>query len=333
MRALLLAMALLAPAQAGGKPLPPNAHVQSAVNMFIDLNNHLRTAALGDEDSLPEYRSEVKAFREAKEMAKDPAVWSLINDACIAGPDIATIARVREHLPASLGPADQEAVRKMIGALESAWPRFTTQDGVDRRRSLERVWSKVLIKHWTLVEQRLLTTVYEKFEFQPLSKKLTVYPVLDTVRLGQWGETAEGYYVIVPVARQPNLMILESILHEVTHVLGDCQPPGSASLLARLQLAAARADKQALDQFTEGLVAWNSGEMIRRFVSMDYTPLVKLSPSMRDPVKAYLPTYEGPWTAYLDGKISADDAIKGMAGALKPALAPARAQGGSKSPG
>ena len=333
MSALLMVLVLLAPtqavtSQAGGTSLPPFARVQSEVNLFIELHNHLQAESRAAEDSLPEYSAEVKAYREARELAKDPAVWQVVNDACIAGPDIAGIGKVTGHLPAALAAADQEAVRKMIGALESAWPRFQAGEAVERNRSLQRAWSKVL-HVWGMVEERLLTTLYEKFAFQPIDAKITVYPVIDANELGASGKTAKGYYLIVPVGRLPNLVIIEEILHEVTHVLDDHQPPGSSTFLMKLRQQGAGVDKQALDVFTHGLIEWNAGELIRKSVRADYKPLLNTSPDLRAPIEGYVPTYQGPWVAYLEGKIPADDAIKGMISALKPASAPAQARSGS----
>ena len=306
--------------------LPPITHVDSAVNLYIELHNHLQWGARQAEDTLPEYRTEVKAYRDAKELSKDPLVMQIVNDACIAGPDIETIGKVVEHLPSSLAPPDQEAARKMIGALVSAWPRFKATEGIDRNHSLTSIWSNVLLRHWGMVEPRLLWTLYDKFQFKPIDAKITVYPVIDPVQLGAWGKTAKGYYLIIPIQKLPNLVIIEMMLHEVTHVLGDCQPAGSTSVLKRLQQAAAGADKETLASFTEGLVEFNAGELIRRFVSADYKPLIEAAPP-DETIKGYMPTYKGPWVAYLEGKISADESIKGMTAALKPAAAPSKSEG------
>ncbi|HZI93781.1 MAG TPA: hypothetical protein VFE84_06030 [Patescibacteria group bacterium] len=334
MTPLLIAMLLLAPArsaagQPGEKPLPQNAHVQSEVNLFIELHNHLQVASKAGDELQPEYRSELKAYIEARELAKDPRVWQIVNDACIIGPDISAIGKVAGHLPANLAAPDQEAVKKMLGALESAWPRFMAGEGIEHNRSLQVVWSKVLLKHWSLIEGRLLTALYDKFEFQPIDARITVYPVIEPNELGDWGRTDRGYYLIIPVAKMPNLVIIEELLHEVTHILADRQPAGSNSVLKQLAMQASGADKEALDHFTEGLVSWNAGEFIRRFVSADYKPLIEISPELRRPIEAYLSAYQGPWVGYLEGKISADEAIKGMAAALKPAPASSSAKTGS----
>lgn len=323
-RSPLAAMILLAAfspllAQAGGKPLPAVARVRSEVNLFVELHNHLQAASRMAEDSLPEYRTEVKAYRDAKELSKDPAVMRIINSACVTATDIASIAKVATQLPPAMAPADQEAARKMIGALESAWPRFHQQEGIERNRSLQAVWSRVLIKHWGLVQERLLTTLYEKFAFQPLDRQITVYPVLEPVELGASGTTDKGYYTIIPVMKAPNLVIIEELLHEVTHVIDEHQPPGSRSLLIRLREQGSGVDPETLDAFMHGLVSWNAGELIRRFVSADYKPLADLSEETSEPLARFVATYQGPWVGYLEGKIQAEDVIKGMISSLKPA--------------
>jgi len=331
LRSLLIPMAAAlclsdARAQAGGKSLPPIARVKSGVNLFIELHNHLLFASHQAEDTFPEYRTEAKAYREAHELMKDPAAMQIVTNACIAGPDIATIGKAATNLPAGMAAPDQEAVRKMIGAIVSAWPRFKQQDGPDRNRSLQMIWSRVLVKSWGQVQDRLLTTLYDKFAFEPLDKPITVYPVLEANELGASGVTDKGYYTIIPVMKAPGFVVIEELLHEVTHVIDEHQPPGSRSLLIRLRQAGGRADPETLDAFMHGLIAWNAGELIRRFVNADYKPLYDISPDVAEPLVPYLPTYQGPWVGYLEGKISADEVIKGMAASLKPAgAAPAAA--------
>jgi len=330
--ALLAAAALVLPmspvsapahAQAGGKPLPSIARVGSELNMFIELHNHLLFASRADEDALPEYRSAVKAYRDAKELAKDPAVMQTVTDACIAGPDITAIGSTVTRLPATMSPADQEAVRKMIGAIVSAWPRFERTEGPEHRRSLQTIWSRVMLKHWGLVQDRLLTKLYEKFAFLPLDKSITLYPVLETTELGVSGSTAQGYYAVIPVMKAPNLMIIEEMLHEVTHVIDQYQPPASQSVLIRIRRRAGHVDPQALNSFMHGLITWNAGELVRRLVSADYKPLIDVSSPMREPLAPYLANYEGPWAGYLEDKLTADQAIDGMLAGLKPAPPPA----------
>jgi len=323
--AVLLASAGIVFAADVGTPAAPPP-IKSIINMRLELHNFLMVESGRSETAHPEYTTEINAYRQAREMARDLRVWRIINDALVAGPDMAAVVRRADTLPSDLAGPDREAARKVLGALGTAWPRFESHDATDRNRTLQNALVRVLRKQFGVVmEERVMSALYSTMDFRPLDAPITVFPVVNSVEVGAWGKTPEGYYLVVPVGRRGNMQIIEGLVHELTHIIDANQPPGANTVLARLRAVGKAADPEELAAFAHGLVAWNAGEMIRRSVSESYTPLVAVSPSLAGAIRPYLPTYEGPWKGYLDGRLSADEAILAMVASLKPA---ATASGG-----
>ncbi|HET9482020.1 MAG TPA: hypothetical protein VFP98_09720, partial [Candidatus Polarisedimenticolia bacterium] len=57
---------------------------------------------------------------------------------------------------------------------------------------------------------------------------------------------------------------------------------------------------------------------IRRVARPGYRPLNFVSLELKEQALPFVPTYEGPWSNYLDGKLTREQAIEGMLGALVP---------------
>ncbi|MFQ5701192.1 MAG: hypothetical protein ACE5HU_05055 [Acidobacteriota bacterium] len=327
MLACLLTMGVLgampASATQPGPMEPATKRVRSEINLILELHDFLMVATEGEENQRPEYLTEINAYKQAREMITDPRAWRFVNDTIVEGPDTAAIAKRAQSPPASLSPADVEGVKKLLQALSDAWPRFEAQDLVAHRRALQVVLTSVLRRQFSgALEKRIMPAVYDKMRFKPIDAPVIVYPVVNAVEIGVSGKTSKGYYVVIPVSRRPNLRIIEMVVHEVTHVLDARQPTPSSSILARIRRAAARAtpriDDEVLEGFLHGLVAFNAGEMIRRFVRPDYRPLVDVSANLRSHIDAFRSAYEGPWIEYLDGKLSPEQVIEQMIAFLKP---------------
>ncbi|HEY3174664.1 MAG TPA: hypothetical protein VGK94_02775 [Candidatus Polarisedimenticolia bacterium] len=315
---ILMASAVPAAAQTRGRTLPAIARTRSDLNLFLDLQNQLMVAARQSENTMPEYRSEVVAYQQARDLAKDPAVWRIVSDACVIGPDIKAIGKAVESLPITLAEPDRLAATKMIEALVSAWPRFEARDMIERRRSLQSVLVKVIRRRFSeMLEERIMTTLYEKMDFKPLDAPITIYPVLNATEAGTWGRTAQGYYLVVPSGRLPQLIVIENIVHELTHLLDSNQPPGTKDFLVRFREKATGTDAETLDAFMHGLVSWNAGEMIKRFGTPEHQTYADLSPERRAKIERFLPSYRTFWVGYLDGKLSADQALDGLVAAMK----------------
>jgi len=315
---LLASFGIVFAADAGTSAAP--THIKSMINLRLELHNFLMVESEASETSHPEYTTEINSYRQAREMARDLRVWRIINDALVVGPDMPAVVRRADTLPSDLPGPDREAARKVLGALGTAWSRFESHDATDRNRSLQNILVRVLRKQFGVgMEERVMSALYSTMDFRPLDAPITVFPVINAVEVGVWGKTPDGYYLVVPVARRRNMQIIEGLVHELTHIIDANQPPGSSSVLARLREVGKTADPEELAAFAHGLVAWNAGEMIRRSVSESYTPLVAVSPSLAAAIRPYLPTYEGPWKGYLDGHLSADEAVSAMVASLKPA--------------
>jgi len=315
-------------ADAPAAETPPS--VRSAINLHLELHNLLMVESGAEDPSRPEYATESRAYRQARELIKDRAAWRYITDAIVSGPDMDAIVAKAADAPGDLPGPEREAVKKILSALGTAWPRFEAQDATERNRSLQNILVRVLRKQFNqTIEPRVMPPLYRSMGFRPLDAPITVYPVIGALEVGVWGKTADGYYLVVPVARRPNMMIIEGLIHELTHLIDANQPAGSHTFLSRLREKGRAADPEALEAFVHGLVAWNAGDLIRRYVTPDYRPAATVSPSLAAQIHGYLPTYEGPWTAYVDGRLTADQAIDAMVSSLRPASASGAGGAGS----
>ncbi len=293
--------------------------LQSAIDMHLDLHNLLMVAT-GSDQGAPGFEAEVKDYARARDLIKDPRAWRLINDAILEGPDMATIAARRAQIPSDLSANDREGVRLILGALATAWPRHEEGGMVKRRISLQNTLVKVLRGRFARAyEERVLASLAEKMEIAPLDAPVTVYPVVDAVEVGVAGRTREGYYLVIPVKQRPATMILETLVHEVTHLLDAAQPENRTTLQRRVRAAAGHADPQALEDLLHALVTYNAGELIRRG-DASYTPMIDVSPALRDRVAAYRAVLDGAWRDYLDGTIDRDAVVAALVAALPPGM-------------
>ena len=308
----LMALAL-AGAAAIAAELPPEARTRSNISMVLELHTYLMTHSKSPEGGPAEYSDSINAYREARAMVKDHAVWQLVYDACVEGPDIGAIRKLADSPPAGLAPADRQAAAKVFGALAGAWPRFETSDLNHMRIDLQRTWVDVIRTLFeNSLQQRVMPTIYEKMNFKPLDAPVTIYPVLGAGDVGAWGKTSKGYYLVLPSAGLERLTLVETLVHELTHLLDVNQPRGSSSFLRQLRARGA-ADPARAETLVHGLIAWNAGELIRRTVKKDYKTVLDLSSSMRSQVAEFLPGYEGTWAGYLDGRLTAEQTLAALA--------------------
>lgn len=312
--------ATAAPPATGTRGLPAGARVRSELNLYLDLHHTLQHAAAATGDVLSGYEAEVAAYRAARGTLKGAQVWRLVNDACVTATGIDSIRAAGGKLPASLTGAERETAARLIDALASAWKKHDgSRDQQDHRIGLQNVMADALRRMFQFgAEEKVMGPLYEKMAFVPLDAPITIYPVIEMAEVGSWGKAAGGYYLVVPVARRQNLAIIETVVHELTHVIDANQPPPSRSLMARLRAGGGSADPAALEDFLHGLVTWNAGEMIRRYAFPGHVPLATQSPRMRERIQPWLATYESVWGGYLDGRLAPEQAIDGLLAALKP---------------
>ena len=326
--ALTTAVAAPAPAKPAVTP------VRNEISLLLELHNMLQVASRGPEDALPTYALEVSAYKQAHEMAKDPAVWQIVNDACVLNKEIGGLREAKANLPSTLQPADREATLKILSALESAWPRFEANEMVDRNRSLQTVTVKTLRRLFNGGPvDRVFVTLQDKMLLKPLDAPITIYPVIGAIEAGDWGMTPQGYYIVIPVRGRPAMILAENVIHELTHLIDLNQPKGSVTMLTRLRQKSAGLDPAAVEGFLHGLVAWNAGEMIKRFLSPSHKAVVDLSPQTLQKMEPYLPVYETVWVPYLEGKTSADQTVDAMIAAFKKIPPPKPPAPASPGPG
>ena len=311
-RATTLGAATNPPAKA---PITP---IRSEISLLLELHNFLLVGSKGQENTLPEFSAEVKAYREAQSSSKDPAVWQFVNDACVTSKDVSALLKTADTLPSTLFLEDREAALKVLAAIASAWPRFEAKEMIERNRSLQTILTKNLRRYFNGgPADRVLVTLQEKMILKPLDAPVTLYPVIGAIEAGAWGKTPQGFYIVIPVRGRPTLILLENIIHELTHLLEVNQVQGTNSILARLRHKGAGADPATLESFIHGLVAWNAGEMIKRFIDPRHKAVVDLSPESLMKMEPYLPIYTTSWVSYLEGKASADQTVDAMIEAFR----------------
>lgn len=311
------------PASAAGAEPPggPETQLRLQINYFLELHNELLLASTPNGTNLLDaaaYRSEIESYKQARHLVKEFKVWRIVNDACVEGPDTAAIRGIGESLSADLSAQDRDAVKRMLDALGTAYSRWEGKEMLLRRRGLKQFVLNLLNRKFDpAMKQAIMSEVDGKMGFGPLDAPLGIYIVVDAAEVGAWGRTQAGYYIVIPVQNREVAGVIEAVVHEATHLLDARQPAGSSSLLDRLRAKLSGADTVALDTLLHGLVAFNAGQMVKRHVKSDYTPIVEISPTWRAQLAPYLPALQGAWNEYLDGKIDADKAVGELAATLK----------------
>jgi hypothetical protein len=101
-------------------------------------------------------------------------------------------------------------------------------------------------------------------------------------------------------------MMLETGIHEATHIIESLQPYGSKNVVQSLRRSLASRDPGAVNTFIHGLITHNAGELVKRYVASAYVPAGVRAPGHATEYQPYLSTYEYIWRDYLDGKMSQD---------------------------
>jgi hypothetical protein len=293
--------------------------VKSQISLHVELHSYLMAGARSLGKVAPEYKSELESYQVADASIREPRVWQLINDALVEGPDMPAIQKAGEKIVSQFVFGDHDGAALIFKALASAWPRWEAKEMIQYRIGLQDLWINIMQKKFEdITAPRVLPQLYEKMGFGPIDAPITLYPVISAYQQGAWGRTSQGYYMLIPAAHRPEWVVVENILHEMTHVIEACQKDPSATVLARLRRKAGTADPKVLEGFAHGLVVWNAGEMLRRYVRAEYTPYTTLSFDSREQIDKYRSIFSGAWNDYLDGKIKVDAVIAALAASLTP---------------
>ena len=308
------------PAPPGQPPkLPKELAIKSQISVYLELHSYLMSGARGLGKVAPEYQAELESYQLADSTIREPRVWQLINDALVEGPDMPAIQKAGEKIVSQFVFGDHDGAALIFKSLASAWPRWEAKEMIQYRIGLQELWINIMQKKFEdVVAPRVLPQLYEKMGFAPLDAPITLYPVISGYQQGAWGRTLQGYYMLIPAARRPEFVVVENILHEMTHVIEACQKDPSGTLLARLRRKAATADAKVLEGFTHGLVVWNAGEMLRRYVREEYKPYTMLSFDSKEQIDKYRTVFAAAWNDYLDGKTKADATVAALAAVLTP---------------
>jgi len=301
-----------APGAKPGAPATPLAPVtRIEVNHFLELNSFLQVQAAYTGAARPEMAPFVKVYGDH---AGSPlSVWHAIHDVCVEATDAAALTAGAKALPSSLKPADREAARVLLEAMAGAWPLYEKTDRAPRQASLENMKRELERRYTRRAEGTVVPELMERFLMKPLDKPLTLYPVNRSTRPGDSGKTARGYYLVQPISGMP---VVESMLHELTHLLDQNQPPDQRTLLRRVVAQTSGIPPDTVDAFVHGLIMWNAHELVKRRLGPESAPQYPTS------MTPWLAIYEKVWGKYLDGGANADETINHLVEELA-ATAPA----------
>ena len=133
-----------------------------------------------------------------------------------------------------------------------------------------------------------------------------------------WGKDETRGFCVLSVTALQDSELITAILHEVIHTL-DLETKGKGNALVdfqqRLLKAGFASDDLLVRHGPHMLVFIQSSETVRRLIDPSYEPYgegVFVRPALAPIAKVQLPL----WTAYLDGKISRDEALTKMVDAF-----------------
>jgi hypothetical protein len=315
---LLLAGALAAPAAAReGAPKPPSFTLKFDAVPLVDCHFFLKTFGKGSArpglDPNLNLGEEAELYKRAGTTIQDPMAWRWFEDQVVAGPDAKALRAAAAALPPSIdAPRTRSGIGMLVDAIQSAYPRFEAHYWPERQRGLVR--SLVTIRRQYLqAESRIAPTLIEKGAFAPIDAPVTVYLTLKAGSVGSWGKVGGSYYTVIGTQGMSPLMLLETGLHEATHVIEAVQPFNSRAIFLRLRREIQTYPAEDVDVFLHGLTTYSAGILVKRFVEPSYVLAGVLAPAHREEYAPYLSTYGLVWNAYLDGKLDADKVVLKLA--------------------
>ena len=325
---LALALTVLAPAA--------ELRFEIASKPYVDLFFHVRSCA-ASKDPLPEGSWLTEAVGAARALDAElgtPLAWghveALIRDCATAKEGSAAIAEARETL--EMGGGRTVALRagalKLAGELEKIeanfvehlWPadEKAIAEGIERIR-----------KGFGGKEGECLAFVAKHLDLVSLDRTIPVRIVFEAPFPGAVTHRAPGGGVcFVGVKANPGSQLLETVLHEATHVLDIATPiadgvGGSVlyELRARLEKAGfTRKDPEWRD-VPHTLMFVQAGETIRRLVDRKHEHY-GVAARYYDKVRAIADLELDAWIAYLDGKATREEAIERIVAGVTAGRAP-----------
>ena len=148
-----------------------------------------------------------------------------------------------------------------------------------------------------------------------------IYLVVETPWPGgftMWGKDETRGVCVISVAAYDGPQLFTAVLHEAIHAL-DLETKGNGNVLvelrARLLKAGFKEDDLVVRHGPHMLVFIQSSETVKRFLDPSYQPYsegIFTRPGLQPLIKAELPS----WTAYLDGKVTREQALDQMVDAF-----------------
>ena len=225
-------------------------------------------------------------------------------------PDVPSLRKALANPPAQFRDDDTRTAFSMVAdALEQGCPQYektvfpTESIGVNRLTISAR-------KRLAPSKDRLTSTLMKSMDFKPIDAPISVYVVTRTGGRATWGKGDRGYYTVIGAYGQSPSSLLETGIHEATHVLDAMQPYKTESVLQAVRKGVKPDQKKDAETFLHGLITYNAGELVKRFVNHTYVPKGVQSPDHADEYRPYLSTYEYIWVDYLDGKMTRDQISK-----------------------
>lgn len=312
---VILAAVLAAQAAPAGGPARPAVEIRFVADPLMMCHFYLKNygpSSSKPRDDSQDFISEATAYTQAVRLITVQGVWKWLEEQIAAHGDPAGVRKAAADLPATIqGEENRTAVNMLVDALESAYPKYRKTVFAIELEGLNRVMVGAK-KRYLAVEERITQALMEQMSFEAITRPITVYVVVRTGGVASWGVTEETYFTVVGSFGQSPMSLVESGIHESTHIIDALQSYNSGSVLSQVRRTAKEADRQDLELFLHGLVAFNSGELVKRFLSNSYRHAGIRAPGLSDKYQPYLSTYEFIWTDYMDGKIPA----KGIAAKL-----------------
>jgi hypothetical protein len=189
--------------------------------------------------------------------------------------------------------------------LEKVWPRHRTMVEQAAAKVAQTLGPK---------EQECFTYLTRRLGMEDADYMVPIYLVAETPWPGgftMWGKENSHGICLLSVGVLQGSQLLAAILHEAIHAL-DLETRGSGNVLQVLTKRLLEAGFEKNDLFVKQgphfLVFIQSVETVRRYLDPSYRPYdegIFARPGLQPMIKVELPI----WTAYLDGKISREEAL------------------------
>jgi hypothetical protein len=277
--------------------------------------------------SNPEKAPGIEGFAQSVEAARQlPMILTLLDVIPFELENSAATEKVFAQFPESHKTSKGEVIRLREQAM-----RFARSLGVVEKPFIDTIWPehKLLIEKAAAgIELTLGPKEQECFDYlthhlgmEKAEYIVPVYLVAETPWPGgftMWGKDKSRGVCVLSVTTYQGSRLITALLHEAIHAL-DLETKGKGNVLVelrdRLLQAGFAADDEVVRHGPHMLVFIHSSETIRRHVDSSYQPYnegIFVRSGIEPMVKVELPV----WTAYLDGKISRDEALKQMVDAF-----------------